>query len=106
MKARTFALLTLVAGLSVTSYLGWALHRVCGSVWGHWPQSWPYPDKLLESWERQLNAAHPVSPGVIKLHGEWDRIRFYLFAMTALALILTVCDLIWFVILLRRRRAA
>jgi hypothetical protein len=110
MKARTFALVGFVTGLLAASYLCWAWHRVTGAVLisdAHvWPRPFPYPDQWLGWWEQRLDAAHPVSPGFIKLDGEFQRLQTYLSGWIGLSLIISFGSLVWLIILRKRDRDA
>lgn len=98
MKARILALTCFALSLIATIYLSWALHRVSGEVMmsdTQWPRSWPYPDEWLLVWQSDLDVAHPVQPGYIKLHGELPRLRLYLWSWTFVASIAMAAGLCW-----------
>lgn len=106
MKRQIIAWCSFLGGSLLASYLCWAFHRttIAGLIDGahQWPRPFPYPDRWLGWWEPKLDAAHPVSPGFIKLDGEWQRLQIYLAGMIILAAIVTLCGLIWLLILRRR----
>ncbi len=69
--------LSLVCGL----YSAWALHRVSSALLVEdmaWPRPWPYPDRWLSRCHDWLDALYPAGPGMLKIHGEFPRIRWLL----------------------------
>ena len=104
MKARRYALCLFIAGLLATGYLYWSFHRISNVALGH-GQSWPYPDPWLARWEQRLDAAHPASPGTIKLEGEFPRMEFYLEIWLGVAAVATLGCLAWAMSSQRRRHA-
>ena len=84
--------LSLVGAIS-TGYLVWAKCRIgdC-TTYDAETMPWPYPDSLLFYFHNWLDARNPVPPGIIKWHGELDRLHLILgFAVAASALLTSVC---------------
>ena len=93
-----------IGGFLSTVYLVWALYRSRMFLAdGHWPRSWPFPDKLIDHWERWLDVSHPAPPGFIKIDGEWDRLHFYLYCWITASVIVTLCGYICLFVLRRKK---
>jgi len=59
-------------------YLGWAWCR--WNLWdiahdASWPHGFPYPDKALMALEHYWNQANPAPRGMIKMTGEFARVK-------------------------------
>jgi hypothetical protein len=55
----------------------WELWETWGQA--NWPQPWPYPDRLLDSYAAWLDARNPPPPGHFKLHGEYYTVHVHIF---------------------------
>jgi len=106
MKPKIIVCLALIlSGLLSAVYLGWILHRSRMFIADKlWPRPWPFPDKLIEHWERWLDAAHPTPPGFIKVDGEWERLHFYLYCWIGLSIMVTMCGIVWIGVLRHKER--
>lgn len=77
-RAQFLARVGMLCGAGIpTGYLYWALHRL-GFAFTTESRPGPYPDQWLVQWAKGLEAAHPASPGIIKIDGEIPRIEFFL----------------------------
>ena len=63
--------------LAATLYLIWAHHRTWYFANGL-DHGIPYPDPWIIRLERWFDARHPVTPGSLKMHGEFYRVAFIL----------------------------
>src|SRR6185503_13874913 len=108
MRTRMLPIGFVVVGVLVTCYLLWALHRSGSAIVtdSHWPRAWPYPDEWLMRWHDRLDAAHPASPGALKIHGELPRLHFYLWCSIGLSSLVAVLSFVWLRFLRLRGRDA
>ena len=107
MKSKIIALVLVVTGFLVASYLVWTFHRTTGVVLvsdHQWPRSLPYPDYWIVCWDHDLDLAHPVSSGGMKIEGELERIQLYLSGYILLAVVVMLTGLIWLKILKSRNK--
>jgi len=83
MRTRALAWCCIFGGILSTCYIEWARYLMTHMVEldlsnPQWPppRPWPYPDRWLISWERRLEAEHPLPPGGrgVKIEGEWPRV--------------------------------
>ena len=76
-----------VIGLLGMLYFGWAFERTNGQTlvedMGHWPRSFPYPDRWISDLDQHYDHLYPAPPGTIKLDGEFRRVRITILAMAA-----------------------
>lgn len=68
--ARTLVSVLLALALAATLYLAWAYRR-CWYFASSLDHGLPYPDPAINAMERWFDARRPVSPGNLKLHGEY-----------------------------------
>ncbi len=62
---------------AATLYLIWAHRRTLDFIMGL-DHGVPYPDPWIRRLERWFDARHPVTPGSLKMHGEFYRVAFVL----------------------------
>jgi hypothetical protein len=92
-----------LVGLLGTLYFGWTWHRLSERVLvadNNWPRPWPYPDRWLSAVEQWFDARNPAPADNIKIHGEFDRVRFMNLVANALSLEALVVGAVMF----KRRR--
>ncbi len=70
----------LALALAAMLYLAWAYRRCWYFVYGL-DHGLPYPDPWINAMERWFDARRPVSPGNLKLHGEYYTVAFVLGTM-------------------------
>jgi hypothetical protein len=70
LSARTLVCVLLALALAAMLYLAWA-HRRCWYFVFGLDHGFPYPDPAINALERWFDARRPVSPGNLKLHGEY-----------------------------------
>ena len=73
-----FCVLLVWASVLTLSLISFSCSRLFVLDDPRWPRPFPYPDQLLYALERKYDAVFPVEPGYIKLHGEFDRVRWTL----------------------------
>jgi hypothetical protein len=70
LAARILVCILLALALAATLYLAWAYRRCWYFAYGL-DHGLPYPDPAINAMERWFDARRPVSPGNLKLHGEY-----------------------------------
>ena len=106
MKSKIIALVLVVTGFLVASYLVWTFHRTTGVVFvsdHQWPRSLPYPDYWILCWNHELDLAHPAAWGTMKIRGELPRIQLYLSGYILLALLVMSVGLVWLKVLKKEK---
>ncbi len=74
MLRRITGILAVIIGATVCLYFVWTANRFSGLWPSDWPRKAPYADRWLLALNDYYDAKYPVTPGHIKLHGEWDRV--------------------------------
>jgi len=86
--ARRLSWTLAAASLIVTAYLAWGMYRTTYQL--EWlGRGFPHPDPAIITLERWYDARNPLrTPGSLKLHGEFPRVRFAIGLATVVLLAL------------------
>jgi hypothetical protein len=79
-RGRVVALSLLAIVLPVSLYLAWGQYRTMHVFESglELDRGFPYPDRAINGLARWFDARNPVTPGMIKLHGEYPAVGFIL----------------------------
>jgi hypothetical protein len=75
---RTAISVVLVLEIVAAMYLAWAHWRTVHLFIYGLDRGLPYPDAAINALERWFDARRPVPPGLLKLHGEFYTVAFYI----------------------------
>ncbi len=77
-RARTAVSVILAAVVAATIYVAWAYYRARFFVYFTFDKGLPYPDPWIIALYRWFDVRNPVTPGSLKMHGEFPRVAWAL----------------------------